>query len=119
MANELKVVTQLTCTNGNLDYQGKSLSTNFDQSTARAGTFTVDVGTSEETVTLGDLSPGFCRVINLDSTNYVELGFSTGVYGIKLRANKGVALFERNGSSTIYVKANTAACKIQFEALNS
>ncbi len=119
MANEITVTTELRVSNGFLSYSGEQVTTNFSQTTGRAGSFTVDVGTSEETISLGDIAPGFMRLTNLDATNFVEVGFSTGVYGIRLSRNKGVALFERKAATTIYVKADTGACKIQVEAVNA
>lgn len=74
---------------------------------------TQEVGTSEETLALGDLaSIGYVLIKNLDATNYVEAGVSTGVYHVKIPAS-GIALCWFNGSA-IYVKANTAACKIKY-----
>ena len=119
MANEITVTTELRLANGNLILNGEQSSKTFDQVTARGGSFTVDVGTSEETITLGDLAPGWMRLTNLDGTNFVEVGFSTGVYGIRLSKSKGVALFERKAATTIYIKADTATCKVQVEAINA
>ena len=51
----------------------------------------------------------------MDATNYVEVGFSTGVYGDKLTAAKYIPhRYERNGSATFYLKANTAACDVRI-----
>ena len=48
---------------------------------------------------------------NLDATNYIEIGFSTTVYGLRLEAGEAIA-FRLNPGATIYAKANTAACKL-------
>lgn len=119
MSEEITVTTTLKVKNGNLEQTGKSYATKFNQTTARAGSYTVDVGTSEETINFGDIVPGFVRLTNLDATNFVEVGFSTGVYGMRLSANNGVAMFERKSGATVYVKSDTAACKIQVEAINT
>jgi hypothetical protein len=73
-----------------------------------------EVGTVEEELVQGaDLgTPGYVYIINLDSTNYVEIGSTTGVYQIKLKAGE-FALFRHN-SSTIYAKANTGACNVEY-----
>uniref|UniRef100_A0A6M3K0G2 Uncharacterized protein n=2 Tax=viral metagenome TaxID=1070528 RepID=A0A6M3K0G2_9ZZZZ len=73
-----------------------------------------EIGTSEEEVVQGaDVgTPGYVWMKNLDATNYVEVGSTTGVYDIKLKA-KQIALWPHN-SATIYAKANTAACNIQY-----
>ncbi len=72
------------------------------------------IGTSEEQlaqgVDLGD--PGFVFVKNLDATNYVEFGSTTGVYDLKLKA--GEFHLYRHNSATIYAKANTASCLVEY-----
>lgn len=72
------------------------------------------VGTSEEELAQGaDLgTPGYLLVINHDGTNYVEVGSTTGVYDIKLLAGE-VALYRHN-SATVYAKANTGACLVEY-----
>ena len=73
-----------------------------------------EVGTSEEALAQGaDVgTPGFLLVKNLDATNYVEIGSTTGVYDIKLLA--GEFCLYRHNSATIYAKANTAACNVEY-----
>lgn len=121
MANEITISSSVKCINGNVSYIGKSYATTFTQTTARAGSFTADIGTTEETLTtaLADIAPGFIRLTNLDTVNFVEVGFSTGVYGMRLSANNGVAMFQLKSGATVYCKADTTACKIQVEAINA
>ncbi|KKM63120.1 hypothetical protein LCGC14_1514660 [marine sediment metagenome] len=57
-------------------------------------------------------NPGYLYIVNLDDTNFVELGITTGVYTVKLLAGE-VALFRVNGA-TIYVKADTAICHLEY-----
>ncbi len=73
-----------------------------------------EVGTSEEALAQGaDLgTPGYVMVKNMDSTNYVEIGSTTGVYDIKLKAGQ-LAVWPHN-SATIYAKANTATVKVEY-----
>jgi hypothetical protein len=52
---------------------------------------------------------------NLDATNYIEWGFATTVYGGKLEPGE-FALFRLKPSTTLYLKANTAACKALVKA---
>ena len=72
------------------------------------------VGTTEEELAQGaDLgTPGYILIINHDTTNYVEVGSTTGVYDIKLIAGD-VALYRHN-SATVYAKANTGACLVEY-----
>lgn len=77
----------------------------------------VSVGTSEETISFGDVTPGLVMLYNLDATNYVEWGVATGVYPFRLRpkltaTNYGVPNLVYINSGTIYIRANTAACKV-------
>ncbi|MDB4694485.1 hypothetical protein OAF30_03560 [Flavobacteriales bacterium] len=80
-----------------------------------------EIGTSEETETFSELTaPGWCTIQNLDSTNFVEWGFSTGVYGGKLMAGETAGPFRINSASTtLYLKADTAACRVVINALES
>ena len=73
-----------------------------------------EVGTSEEQLAQGaDLgTPGYIFIKNLDATNYVEIGSTTGVYDIKLKAGE-VCLYRHN-SATVYAKANTGACNVEY-----
>ena len=119
MPNEISITTALRLTNGLLNVPSTQKTTQFDQTTARGGgPGVVDVGTSEETIAFGDCVPGWVEMENLDETNYVEVGFSTTVYGIRLVASGGRCLFYLNTSATVYVKANTAACKVRVTSLN-
>ena len=80
-------------------------------------TFTHEVqsiGTAEEDIVYcADIAtPGYVLIINLDATNYVEIGITTGVYPIKLKAGE-FALYRHN-STAFKAKANTAACLVEF-----
>lgn len=76
---------------------------------------TLSIGTVEETVSwstdIGD--EGYIFLKNLDTTNFVQLGFSTGVYGMKLKAGE-IALFRLEPGVTLYAKADTAAVSLQY-----
>jgi len=72
------------------------------------------VGTSEEALTISaDIgTPGYTFLKNLDATNYIEVGSTTGVYDIRLKAGE-IALYRHN-SAALYAKANTAACLLEY-----
>lgn len=120
MANEIVIASRLKLSNGILvfDYNVGSLS--LDQSVASGPTpGFVTIGTTEEPFTFGELATlGFVIMRNLDPTNYVEWGFSTGVYGGKMKPNEPAGPFRLKPGSTLYLKANTAACKILLYAIN-
>jgi len=72
------------------------------------------IGTSEESITFTDIATnGWAVFTNMDTTNYVEWGFSTGVYGGRMRAQESAGPFRVNAGATIYMRANTAACRVR------
>lgn len=118
MADEITVNMSLAVANGNLKFSRAVGSKTFDQSAEGGPTPAyVTIGTSEESIAFAELSTlGWVLMENLDSTNYVQWGFSTGVYGGKMEAGES-ALFRLNPSSTLYMIANTSACKVNIYAL--
>lgn len=75
---------------------------------------TVSIGTTEESVAFTELgTEGWLFMKNLDSTNYVQWGFATTVYGGRLKPGEH-AWFRLEPSATLYLKANTAACLVQI-----
>jgi len=118
MADELKVSMSL---GGTLSTNTKIPATGYHASVTVTGDAMVksvqEVGTSEETLAIGDCATvGYMIVKNLDATNYVELGVSTGVYHVKLLAGES-ALIRWNDASAIYALANTAACDVEYIAV--
>lgn len=76
MSNEATVQSTLAIRSGNLNYQSQPTSFRADVAGAKGptpGAIAVTVlGTS---VSLAELTtPGLCRIMNLDATNYVEWG---------------------------------------------
>lgn len=118
MANEISVTMGLSCTNGNFSFPLAQVSSRFDQAASGGGNpGTVSVGTSEETIALGDIgTAGWAQFQNIDATNYVEWGFSTGVYGGRMEPGEP-AQFRINPGATIYMRANTATCKVRVNVL--
>ena len=118
MANEIQVYAQLKCTNGNLAFNETTPQLSFDQTNVGGPTpGMVNIGITEETLDLSELTTlGWCIMRNLDATNHVEVGFSTGVYGMRLDPNS-MAMFRINPGATVYMKANIAACKVIVNAL--
>lgn len=118
MADEITITTGLSCTNGSLKILNSTTSIKYDQATARGGQPGVlNIGTSEETVTFTDITPGWSILTNLDSTNFVDLGFSTGVYGLTLPAGAQCVVKFKSGM-TLYAKADTAAVDLQIVSLS-
>lgn len=79
---------------------------------------TVTVTTTAASISTGLSSLGMCRVTNLDTANFVEIGPYTGgtLYPfIKLKPNDPPFIFRLKPGITIGAKADTANCKVNFE----
>jgi hypothetical protein len=73
------------------------------------------IGTTEESITFTDIATnGMVFLHNLDTTNYVQWGFSTGVYGGRLKAGHTAGPFQMEPGATLYLKANTASCRVRI-----
>ncbi len=75
------------------------------------------IGTAEEEVAQGaDLgTPGWVLIINLDDTNYVEVGALTGEYTVLIEAGKfAFYQHDKNESSTILAKATGGTVNIEY-----
>jgi hypothetical protein len=119
MADEISITTGIRLSNGDLEIPTTTKTRQFDQTTQRGGNpGTVDVGTTEETISFGDCVPGFVEMVNLDGTNFVQVGFSTGVYGFRLIAGGGPALLYLETGAILYAKADTATCKVRVTGVN-
>lgn len=118
MANEITVAGRLRVVNGNAEFERNVGTKQFDQAASGGPTpGFLTIGTSEESESFSELSTlGWVLLENYDTTNYVEWGFATGVYGGRLEPGE-FALFRLNPSSTLYLRANTAACKVFIAAM--
>ncbi len=112
MANEITVNAFIQVANGNLRDKFEVGNKSVDQAAVGGPTpGYVTIGTTEEEVAFGELSTkGYCAMQNLSATNFVEWGFSTGVYGGRLKPGE-VAILRLNATS-LFLRANTAACKM-------
>ena len=71
------------------------------------------IGTSEEALLVGDCTPGFILMKNLDATNFVSFRSATGATNtVKLKAGE-IALFRSSGAAP-YMIADTAAVRVQY-----
>ncbi len=95
---------------------GVNQSANKTVTTAGEGTDqrVLSVGTSEAEIALaaGIGNCGYAMVKNLDATNFVEFGFATGVYPIKLLAGQFALMPLATATASVFAKANTAACNV-------
>lgn len=73
------------------------------------------IATTETTITFTGISTnGMVILHNQDTTNYVEWGFSTGTYGGRMKASEPAGPFRLNAGATLYLKANTASCRVRI-----
>ena len=75
------------------------------------------VGTSEEELTFSADVVGGCGYLyleNLDPTNYIEVGFETTVYVIRLRPAQAAMVPIQPTQASIFARSNTAACDLKF-----
>lgn len=118
MAQEIKITTSLGVTNGALSVPPAGSTKAYDQASPIApAPGGVTVGTAEEAIDFGDVTPGWTEMINLDDTNYVEFGFSTGVYGFMLPPGASCVMKLVSGV-TLYAKSNTADCEVYVKGVS-
>ena len=113
MANEISIANTLRYSKSGVTASHSS-SFNADQTGDKYQAGVQIVGTTEESLDKGDIGTiGYIAFKNLDSTNFFQMGITTGVYSIKVLAGKG-GLVPWNSSTTPYVKANTANVEVDF-----
>jgi len=119
MADEITVSASLQVKNGNLDWRHSPGTKTYTQTAVGGPTpGMVNIGTSEESVAFSELgTEGWFIMQNLDTTNYVQWGFSTTVYGGRMEAGETAGPFRLEPSATLYLKANTAACNVLIYAI--
>ena len=118
MANEITVQTGMALTNGALISPSSKGTFQLDQATGRSTSFVQDIGTGEETITFGDVVPGYVELINLDATNFVTWGNVTANLDQKVSPNGGRACFEMVSGGVLIIQADTATCKVKITAFN-
>ena len=120
MANEITINATVRAVNGSFNFVWAPGAVQVDQTTPGVGPGLVSVGTSEETIAFGDVTPNYVLIQNLDTTNYVEVGpDSTGMVAlVRLEAGE-IAIFPMTSGVTLKAQANTAACNVMFQGLNT
>lgn len=111
MADEITIQSGIAVSKGNLivpNYNTTRYRLDMTGSGGPSpGFFTV--GLTEESLTFPELAVlGFLHMLNLDATNFVRWGFSTGVYGGRINAGEPSGPFRLNPGATLYIIADTA-----------
>lgn len=114
MANEITVTSTLKYAKGTASTQLTG-SYKASQTGDKYQAGIQSVGTSpEETVQKGDIGTiGYAMFKNLDSTNYIQLGTSSGSYSIKLKAGESTGVVPMSATN-VYALANTAAVLLEY-----
>lgn len=101
--------------NGNFELEKKSGRIQIDQAGTGGGTpGAVLIGSaSEETIAFGDVSPGYVWMRNLDGTNFVSWGFTTGELHGKLSPGASIML-ELKSTASLIMQADTADCWVDI-----
>lgn len=112
MANEITLSFQTLLNNGNLSDAHSSGSIAVDQASAKLIRNVQSIGTSEEALGLGDLvTPGYCVFVNLDDTNFVEIGISGSMF---LKLKPGEQALCRLSTTAPFALADTAAVELFY-----
>lgn len=121
MADEISITAKLAVTNGGFKQTFDASALKRDQGTLGAHSPILSIGTSEETISAGDVATlGYVAFKNLDATNYVDIGPDSGgsmVGMVRLEAGD-VGIFRLKPGITLKAQANTAAVKLQMLLLN-
>lgn len=120
MANTLTITINAGFSNATNRVLSRSFSGSITNSGAYWNENIQNIGTSDETVSIGsDISSlGYIYVRNLDATNYVELGYTSGTYFAKLKAGEACIFRAGSGLTTLHAKANTGAVDIESFVLS-
>ena len=117
MADEIRVVTGIGVENGSLTLATVSRTRTYDQANPVApAPGGVTVGTTEELLDFGDVTPGWTEFTNLDDTNYVEFGFATTDYGFVLPPGASCVL-KLISTASVFAKADTASCQLYIKGI--
>lgn len=122
MANEIAIKEKITVSNANFYDEIDPGVINANQSTASGGNpGTVSIGTSEEDISFGDVTPKLVYMRNLDATNYVTYGPKSGgsmiTFGI-LSPGQSARLWLQSGV-TLRMLANTGACLVLIKGYSA
>ena len=118
MADEIYVSLQVSATKGSLtESKAKDKYITMTGGNYAAGAQTI--GTTHEAINLGDVTtPGISFFVNLDATNYVEIGKdSSGTFVPMLKLMPGEPQLWRPAVTALYAKANAAPVVLQYLVL--
>lgn len=116
MSGEIKMTVGLTVNKGGLSVTFPTKTKSIDMSGTRSGDIVQDIGTTHEAITIpSDLgTEGVTYFVNLDATNYVEIGVDVAAAFYPLLKIKPLEEYPfRLAIAAPYAKANTAPVKLR------
>lgn len=117
MATHITIQQSVRLSKGAMKHEFTPPQLSLEQTGALVYDNALSIGTTEETAgpAFADIgTEGLCIIYNLDTSNYVQVGFATGVYGMRLRGGSAPAMFFLEPGATLYLKADTAACNVRI-----
>ena len=113
MADELTVSISMSYTNGGVSFN-EAYSDSVTVAAVPMATNVQSIGTTEGQLDYGGgTSLGFLFIKNLDATNFVQFGKTTGVYTARLKPGE-LGIFRMDGN-TVFAKADTAAVYVYYK----
>lgn len=124
MADELDISIQVTYTPSapnQESVQPKKISQVIDMSGTAYLSMVRSIATSEVEVALDGTSTalgtiGVVMVKNLDASNYIKIGSTTGVYTVRVNAGETWIFRFDQSDNSLFCIADTAACEMQIWA---
>jgi hypothetical protein len=114
MSQELSVALQVTESKNTVSYS-KNFNATVDVSGNTPLANIQSIGTSDGTLDIGGIGTlGYLVLKNLDATNYLEIGYTSGTYFAKLKPGESCVFRAGSGLTAIHAKANTAACLLEY-----
>lgn len=124
MANEISINVNATLKNpstGSSGFLGDSFApgnSNYTQTTAGKFERVIATSTSDTAITLtGITTPGWCMLLNLDSTNSIDWGptASAAIAPVGTLGPGGIAIFQCKSTVAIRVQASASTPKLQIK----
>ena len=121
MADEITITYGLRVNKGGVSVQVPTTQQQYDMTGSRRCSNTQNIGTTQEVLVTGDLATaGYGLFINLDATNFVEIGIvSGGTFYPTIKLLPGQIALAPLATLAIYAKADTAAVDLDYELIEA
>ena len=113
MADEIQMTARLYASKGGAFLPSVTYTKSATMAGTDMGSQTQSIGTTVEAldVPVDVTAPYKLLIVNLDNTNFVEAGFVSGTYTMRIPA--GETMLMPYVTATLYLKADTSAVTIQ------